>query len=104
MPDSDDPHHLCLDTVEKAVWRDYHFAIGQIRKLRYEAPRGRIPAQPSQDALGTEPQSARGVRIVALDVRQGREKLQTAGGREPDPHFDARASSPSASSSTSSKS
>jgi len=104
MPHRHDPHHLRLSPVKEAVRRNHHLAIRQVRKLRYETTRGRVPAQPSQDTLGAKPKSARGLRVVALDVRQSRQKLQTARRRESHPHFEARASSASASSRTSSRS
>lgn len=78
MPYRHDPHHLSLSPIKEAVRRNHHFAIWQIRTLRYETTRGRVPAQPSQDTLGAKPKSARGFRIVSLDVRQSRQKLQTA--------------------------
>ncbi len=104
MPDCDDPDGLRFNPIEEPIRRDHNLSIRQLREFRNQPPRLRIPTQPSKHAFGPKPELARRLRVVAVNVGQGRQELKTARRREPNPHRAARPRSASASFKTSSKS
>jgi hypothetical protein len=78
VPYGDDPDRLALDSIKEPVRRDENLSIGQLREFRDQASRLRIPTEPSEHVLGPQPELPRRLGVVAVNVRQGRQKLKAA--------------------------
>jgi len=80
VPDGDYPDRSLINSVEKAIWLDYDFSMGKIRKLWTNPARFREMLKPTQRTLRFFSKSTRGGRIIPANICESFKELK-AGGR-----------------------
>ena len=104
VPACDHPDRLTFPTVEKTIRRKNQLAKGKVRKLSYESAGLRISREPAKGTFSSLPKSDGGQRIVAENIGDCLEKLDSRGGGEAEFHVVPPVKSASASARISSKS